>query len=116
MLKNSLPEYNFKIIRDKSSYNVEVIKDFKPDIVGITSLFSSMTECAFNIAYSVKKAFPNIPIVMGGNHASNTAESILKEIPVVDYIIKGEAEYTFLGPPHIPIIRNIGIKPPSKKR
>lgn len=70
--------------------------DFKPDIVGITSLFSSMTECAFNIACSLKKAFPNIPIVMGGNHASNTAESILKEIPYVDYVIKGEAEYTFL--------------------
>jgi methionyl-tRNA formyltransferase len=33
MLKNSLPEYNFKIIRDKNSYKDEVIKEFKPDII-----------------------------------------------------------------------------------
>ena len=33
MLKNSLSEYNFKIIRDKSSYSDKVIKEFKPDII-----------------------------------------------------------------------------------
>tara|TARA_A100001515_G_scaffold91824_1_gene73226 strand:+ start:1305 stop:1964 length:660 start_codon:yes stop_codon:yes gene_type:complete len=33
MLDNSLPEYNFKIIRDKKSYSDQIIKEFKPDII-----------------------------------------------------------------------------------
>jgi len=79
--------------------NEEIIQrltDFKPDLVGITSLFSSMTECAFSVAKSVKDRFPNVTLLMGGNHASNTATSIMKELPIVDFILKGEAEYTLL--------------------
>jgi len=75
---------------------VERLRDFKPDLVGITSLFSSMTECAFSIADSIKGSFPHVPIIMGGNHASNTADWILKEIPYIDFIIKGESEYNLL--------------------
>jgi radical SAM superfamily enzyme YgiQ (UPF0313 family) len=75
---------------------VERLKDFKPDLVGITSLFSSMTECAFSIAESVKRAFPHVPIVMGGNHASNTADQIMKSVQCIDFIIKGESEYSLL--------------------
>ena len=33
LLKSTLPEYNFKIIRDKNSYYDDVIKEFKPDII-----------------------------------------------------------------------------------
>ena len=75
---------------------VERLEAFKPDLVGITSLFSSMTECAFSIAEAVHHRFPDLPIVMGGNHASHTAESILNDVSCVDYVIKGESEYAFL--------------------
>lgn len=75
---------------------VERLKQFEPGLVGITSLFSSMTECAFSIAKAVKNSFPHAPVVMGGNHASNTANSILREEPYIDFIIKGESEYNFL--------------------
>lgn len=33
MLEESLPEYKFKIIRDKESYAAEIITEFKPDII-----------------------------------------------------------------------------------
>ena len=75
---------------------VERLEDFKPDLVGITSLFSSMTECAFSIAEAVKQRFPDVPIVMGGNHASHTAASIINDVPYVDYVIKGESEFSLL--------------------
>ena len=75
---------------------VKRLKKFNPKIVGITSLFSSMTECAFDIARVVKKAFPDVPIIMGGNHASNTANQIMEEANFIDYVIKGESEFSFL--------------------
>jgi len=33
MLERSLPEYNFKIIRDHESYSREIITEFEPDII-----------------------------------------------------------------------------------
>lgn len=75
---------------------VDRLKEFKPDLLGISSLFSSQTECAFSIANAVRQAFPKLPIVMGGNHASNLAEQIIQTVSSVDCILRGEAEYTFL--------------------
>ncbi len=75
---------------------VQKIGIFEPKLVGITSLFSSMTECALSIAKSIKEAYPKITIIMGGNHASNTAEEILSDNFYIDYVLKGEADYSFL--------------------
>tara|TARA_B100000029_G_scaffold73352_1_gene65185 strand:+ start:2964 stop:4463 length:1500 start_codon:yes stop_codon:yes gene_type:complete len=75
---------------------VRRLENFDPDLIGITSLFSSMTECAFSVANGLKKRFPNTPLLMGGNHASNTAVDIMREVTCIDFVLKGEAEYTFL--------------------
>ena len=75
---------------------VRRLENFDPDLIGITSLFSSMTECAFSVANGRKKRFPNTPLLMGGNHASNTAVDIMREVTCIDFVLKGEAEYTFL--------------------
>lgn len=75
---------------------VKKLQQINPDLVGITSLFSSQAECAYSVAGSVKEAFPNIPILMGGNHTSYMYREILRGVPAVDYIIVGEGEYSFL--------------------
>jgi len=75
---------------------VNRLKQINPDLVGITSLFSSQAECAYSVATSVKEAFPHIPILMGGNHTSYMYQEILRELPAVDYIIVGEGEYSLL--------------------
>lgn len=75
---------------------IEKINKFKPKLVGITSLFSSMTECALSIAKAIKDSHPEIIIIMGGNHASNTALELLEENDFIDYVLKGEADYSFL--------------------
>jgi len=75
---------------------IEKIKRFKPDLLGISSLFSSQSECAFSLAKAVKKYFPELPIIMGGNHVSNTARKIMQEENSVDFVIEGEADYSFV--------------------
>lgn len=75
---------------------VERLVDFQPDLVGISTLFTTQAECAFSIAKAVKKQFPSVPLLMGANHASNTHKDIMANVDSVDYIIRGESEYKFL--------------------
>lgn len=68
---------------------------FNADIIGISSLFSSQTECAISLAKEIKGAFHEIPIVLGGNHISHIWKEIMSEEDSIDFILKGEADYTF---------------------
>ena len=74
---------------------IEKLKKFKPDIVGISALFSSQFGCAERIGKEIKKNFPNAILVYGGIHASKEYTEILKKNRYIDYIICGEADYTF---------------------
>jgi len=113
-----LDEYNFKNIQfiDSSAegYNetrdvgnnfiefgledeqvIKKIKKFNPDIIGVSALFSSQFGCAERLAKEIKKNIPKAILVFGGIHASKMYESILKKNSSIDYIICGEADYTF---------------------
>ena len=64
-----------------------------PDIIGIhgtTPTSHFIAQCAAK----AKETCPNATIVVGGAHASLMPEATLKEMPSVDYILRGEAEYT----------------------
>ena len=71
------------------------VKDFNPDFIGISALFSSQTECAFSIARKLKEELPNIPIAMGGNHATECRQEVMKDEKSIDFILAGEADLTF---------------------
>jgi radical SAM superfamily enzyme YgiQ (UPF0313 family) len=47
---------------------------------------------AIDVARTVKSVWPATPVVIGGLTASNFAEEILTKFPVIDYIIRGDAE------------------------
>ena len=66
----------------------------KPDIVGISSLFTPYFREALEVAARVKKQTSAI-VVMGGSHASAVPESLLAS-PHVDYVIRGEGERPFV--------------------
>ena len=66
------------------------IAEIKPDVVGISSLFTPYYREALEVAAQVKKHL-NIPVVMGGSHASAVPESLLSSSHV-DYVINGEGE------------------------
>jgi radical SAM superfamily enzyme YgiQ (UPF0313 family) len=66
------------------------IAELKPDVVGISSLFTPYFREGLEIAARVKKHL-DIPVVVGGSHASAVPESMLTS-PSVDYVIRGEGE------------------------
>jgi radical SAM superfamily enzyme YgiQ (UPF0313 family) len=70
------------------------IAELKPDVVGISSLFTPYFREALEVAARVKKRTDAI-VVMGGSHASAVPESLLAS-PNVDYVIRGEGERTFV--------------------
>jgi len=69
------------------------IREFKPDIVGITSMFTSFYLDAHNLASIVKRINPGIKVVLGGAHASILPEPSLKD-KNIDIVVKGEGEIT----------------------
>jgi radical SAM superfamily enzyme YgiQ (UPF0313 family) len=66
----------------------------KPDLVGISSLFSAYHQEALACARQVKKHL-NIPVLMGGSHVSAAPLSVLRD-PSVDFIIRREGERPFV--------------------
>ena len=69
------------------------IKDFNPDVVGISSMFTSYFKNAHNIAKLVKEYNKNILVVFGGAHSSTFPESVMKD-KNVDIVVIGEGEDT----------------------
>ncbi|MEM4262711.1 MAG: radical SAM protein [Thermoplasmata archaeon] len=66
----------------------------RPDVFGMncsTHLFLD----TMDVLREIKKALPETKLVLGGYHATFAAKEILAEYPFVDYILKGEAEFSF---------------------
>ena len=70
------------------------IDALKPDVVGISSLFTPYFREVLEIAARVKKRSRAV-VVIGGSHASAAPESLLVS-PHVDYVIRGEGEKAFV--------------------
>lgn len=62
----------------------------KPDIVGISSLFSPYYRESLQCANEIKKHL-RVPIIVGGSHVSAAPLTMLSH-PAVDFIIRGEGE------------------------
>ncbi|MDD5145735.1 MAG: radical SAM protein [Candidatus Pacebacteria bacterium] len=77
-----------KEIRDK-------IMDFNPAIVGVSSMFTDQYHNAKMVCKAAKEANPEIITCMGGVHPTLVPEEVLKD-PNVNYILRSEAEYSFL--------------------
>jgi radical SAM superfamily enzyme YgiQ (UPF0313 family) len=70
------------------------IAEIRPDVVGISSLFTPYFREVLEVAARVKKVL-EVPVIVGGSHASAVPESILSS-PNVDYVIRGEGEKAFV--------------------
>jgi len=79
-------------------YEVDRVKDailnLNPGVIGISSFTSTITS-AYRIANAIKKERKEIPIVIGGPHASALPRRTLEECPSIDAAILGEGEYVF---------------------
>lgn len=82
----------------KTSEELEqIVREFKPDIVGISSTFSMFERDATEIARLVKKIDKSVIVVLGGVTAtiSSIYEPLLLKEKVYDIMIRGEGEDTF---------------------
>lgn len=74
---------------------VKKIKEYKPEIIGISNLFSSQSYTMFELTRLVKKTNPEITVVVGGVHPSADPNQCIKD-KNIDFVIVGEGEYTLL--------------------
>jgi anaerobic magnesium-protoporphyrin IX monomethyl ester cyclase len=71
----------------------ERIKDFNPELVGISCLFSMQAHNAHKVAEIVKTVNPKIITVIGGAHPTVSAEKVMRDL-AIDYVVIGEGEQT----------------------
>lgn len=69
------------------------MRNFNPDIVGITSVTPSIYE-AYKVAEITKKVNEDCTVILGGPHATFTPRQTLKECKYIDIIVRGEGEET----------------------
>lgn len=99
-LKEAFPDIFIKIFHtlvcnDPIKDIILLIKEFKPDLIGLRSL-SIAKEQFKNISSIIKKTNPEIPILAGGPYSSSSSEDILLTLPI-DLIVIGEGEITILN-------------------
>jgi radical SAM superfamily enzyme YgiQ (UPF0313 family) len=65
-----------------------------PDVIGFTTLGCSFLY-TLGVARELKRMRPDLPILLGGPHATMLARPILERYPVFDVVVRHEAEPTF---------------------
>lgn len=73
--------FTFQVWKDKL---VEKIEEFKPDLVGISVMFTISRPSLADVAAFLKSHYPSLPIIAGGVCVSNDVESILRSVPHID--------------------------------
>jgi len=76
------------------SQTVSTVNSFKPDVLGVSTTFSSY-KMGLSIAEKVKKHNPRCIIVFGGRHVSFRDVQVLNNRHEVDYVVRGEGEMAF---------------------
>lgn len=74
---------------------IKVLNGLNPDVAGITFTTENRFD-AFDTMKKIREAIPNVILVAGGPHVSLAAEDTLLHITELDYIVRGEGEYSFL--------------------
>jgi radical SAM superfamily enzyme YgiQ (UPF0313 family) len=83
------------------------ITHIKPDIIGITTVTATFPSI-IETAHIIKKSYPNVPIILGGPHATIMDKQILEEHTKIDIVIRHEGEKTIVELAHC--ISNYGLK------
>jgi len=71
------------------------IKRQEPDLIGFT-LYTNDLDYVYTFTKQMKKANSNLIIVTGGVYATIVPEKVLREFPAIDYLLRGEAERSFV--------------------
>jgi len=67
------------------------IEDFAPDLIGIASQFTAYFSSVEKLAALIR-SHSNVPVFIGGNHATVFADQIRQRAPQIDAVLAGPAE------------------------
>ena len=96
----------------------KMLKEYNPDIIGFTTMTSTMLYDIVHLGPKIKEIMPKKIIIIGGVHPSIEPDSVLNE-SYVDYIMRGEGEEAFLefcdtfdkNPKKLGTLKNINKNP-----
>jgi anaerobic magnesium-protoporphyrin IX monomethyl ester cyclase len=74
---------------------INYIKEYSPDLVGVSCIFSAMEWDALNVCSLAKLVNKQIIIVLGGPNAGANGKTILEKSVDCDFVVIGEGEYSF---------------------
>ena len=83
--------HEFRHFGYSHEYIATKIREIKPFVVGISSLFTAYCNEALESAKTIKKFYPRCKIVLGGHHPTQFAKKIL-EYNFIDFVLQGEGE------------------------
>ena len=83
---------DIRLYRDPLTEIQSSLNDFRPDIVGVSAL-TLEAPAMYQIAHFVKTV-ADVPVVVGGPHATSAPEEVLKNKDI-DIVVIGEGEITF---------------------
>jgi anaerobic magnesium-protoporphyrin IX monomethyl ester cyclase len=92
------PGYELKIIDAKLErldfkQVSEKVRQWKPDIVGLTAFTNEIKPAAYQAAL-IKQALPQVITIIGGVHVTSLPQATLQEFPSFDIGVVGEGEQT----------------------
>lgn len=70
--------------------------DPKTKVLGISLMFSQEWVEHRRLIDRIGEAYPDMTIVVGGEHATALPEFVLRQCPAIDYVVQGEGELIFL--------------------
>ncbi|WDZ85837.1 B12-binding domain-containing radical SAM protein [Micromonospora cathayae] len=74
---------------------VTVLREFAPDVVGVSSIFSNQADNVHHLLRLADRVVPEAKTAMGGAHARYFPKACLED-PNLDVVFLGEGELTFL--------------------
>ena len=98
--RQKYPDIEFKILHTITCENAEedakkIISEFAPDLIGIRALSICAGEFK-TMAEIIRQEAPNTPLIAGGPYSSASYKDILASPPLVDLVVIGEGEKTFV--------------------
>ncbi len=91
---NMVPEKTWELFKKAYNNTITEVCRTKPDLIGMT--VTCHTYYALEMLGILRKLLPETQIVVGGPQVTFTADDVLSNHKSVDFVVRGEGEYTML--------------------
>lgn len=92
----------------------KLMREFRPHLVGLSAL-TAETRLAERLAQRIKAAAPDLPVLLGGPHATVNTERAMRT-PAMDVAVLGEGEETLLELTRLIMAEGSGWREPETLR